>query len=98
MPKQVAEDEKDDRLVRLQALLEAQKQAFNRAQQGKTLDVLFEKLGRHEGQLIGRSPYLQSVHVSAPLSVIGSIAPVSIKGVTPNALSGVLEKEGEAVA
>ena len=88
MAKQVREDDKDQRLARLQALLEEQKQAFNAAQIGKTLPVLFEKTGRHEGQLIGRSPYLQSVHVSAPKSMIGSITPVIIEGVTANALSG----------
>ena len=98
MPKQVAEPEKDARLERLQTLLEAQKQDFNRSQEGKILPVLFEKSGRHEGQLIGRSPYLQSVHVKAPLSMIGSIASVRINGVTPNALSGVLATKDEAAA
>jgi tRNA-2-methylthio-N6-dimethylallyladenosine synthase len=98
MAKQVAETEKDERLARLQALLEAQRQDFNSRQIGKALPVLFEKPGRHEGQLIGRSPYLQSVHVSAPQSMLGSIAPVKIKGVTPNALAGVLAKQGEAAA
>ena len=90
MPKQVAEPEKDDRLARLQSLLEEQKQSFNRAQKGKNMPVLFEKQGRHEGQLIGRSPYLQSVHVEAPKSMIGSIEKVRIQDVTPNALAGVI--------
>ena len=90
MPKQVAEAEKDERLARLQALLERQRRAFNAAQTGKTLDVLFEKPGRHDGQLVGRSPYLQSVHASAPKSMLGLIAPVRIEAVTPNALAGAL--------
>ena len=90
MAKQLAEPVKDERLARLQALLESQKQSFNARQTGRTLPVLFEKTGRHDGQLIGRSPYLQSVHVPAPMSMIGSIADVVINGVTPNALSGVL--------
>ncbi len=90
MAKQVAEDEKDERLARLQALLEEQKQAFNLAQKGKTFDILLEKAGRHDGQLIGRSPYLQSVHVDAPQSMIGKIKPALITGVTPNALAGKL--------
>jgi len=92
MPRQVAEPEKDDRLARLQALLDRQKQAFNEAQIGRTLPVLFEKEGRHPGQLVGRSPYLQSVHVSAPKSMLGSIAPARIAASTPNALAGVLVK------
>ncbi len=98
MAKQVAEDEKDARLARLQELLERQRQAFNSARIGETLPVLFEKTGRHEGQLVGRSPYLQSVHVRAPQSLIGTIASVKIEGVTPNALAGVLAKREEAAA
>lgn len=98
MPKQVAEDEKDERLSRLQTLLESQRASFNKAQIGKTLPILFEKAGRHDGQLIGRSPYLQSVHVTAPQSMLGSIAPVRIEGVTPNALAGRLTTDGEAAA
>lgn len=90
MPGQVAENIKVERLARLQALLEVQKQDFNRSQKGKTMDILFEKPGRHEGQIIGRSPYLQSVHVVAPQSMIGTIQSVTITGVTPNALSGKL--------
>ena len=98
MPKQVAEAEKDARLARLQRLLEDQRQAFNRAQIGRTLPVLFEKRGRHAGQLVGRSPYLQSVHAEAPDSMLGKIAPARIEGVTPNALAGVLVTEGEDAA
>ncbi len=90
MAKQVAEPEKDERLQRLQTLLESQKQDFNRQQEGRTFDILLEKPGRHDGQLIGRSPYLQSVHVEAPQSMIGTIQSVTITGVTPNALSGTL--------
>ena len=98
MPKQVAEDEKDDRLARLQALLDTQRREFNEAQIGRKMPILLEKTGRREGQLVGRSPYLQSVHVSAPKSMLGSIASVTIEGVTPNALAGALTKEGEAAA
>ena len=98
MQKQVSEDEKDDRLARLQALLERQRQEFNAARIGDTLPVLFEKPGRMDGQLIGRSPYLQSVHVCAPHSMLGRIAKVKIEGVTPNALAGALQTEDEAAA
>ena len=90
MAKQVAEDVKDARLAQLQMLLEAQRTAFNKAQLGQTLPVLFEKPGRHEGQLVGRSPYLQSVHVHVPHSKLGQICDVRIEDVTPNALAGVL--------
>lgn len=90
MQKQVAEAKKDARLARLLGLLESQRTAFNAAQIGKLLPVLFEKPGRNPGQLIGRSPYLQSVHATAPESVIGKTAAVRITGVTPNALAGEL--------
>ncbi len=98
MRKQVAEAEKDDRLARLQALLERHRTDFNAAQIGRALPVLFEKPGRHPGQLVGRSPYLQSVHANAPDSMLGQIAPVRIEGVTPNALAGALNDEGEDAA
>jgi len=98
MPKQVAEAEKDERLARLQALLERQRRAFNELQLGKTLPILLERRGRRPGQLIGRTPYLQSVHVTAPQSMLGSLVSAQITGVTPNALAGALTQTGEAVA
>jgi len=63
MPDQVPEPLKEERLTRLQALLTEQQLAFNRSLVGKSVDVLFEKPGRHPGQMGGRSPYLQAVHV-----------------------------------
>lgn len=94
-PGQVAEEVKDERLARLNALLEAQQVAFNAAQAGKVLPVLFEKRGRHPGQLIGRSPYLQSVHVQAPDRLIGQIVTVKITDAARNSLAGVLASTGE---
>jgi tRNA-2-methylthio-N6-dimethylallyladenosine synthase len=93
MPGQVAEPVKDERLARLNALIEDQQMAFNASQTGRTLDVLFEKVGRHDGQLIGRSPYLQSVHVSAPDRLLGQIVPVRIESAARNSLAGVLEMQ-----
>lgn len=90
MQKQVAEDVKTERLARLQALLEDQKQAFNASCVGKTLDVLFEKEGRQPGQISGRSPYLQAVFAQADTSLIGKIVPVRIDGTMTNSLSGTL--------
>ncbi|HEY8615445.1 tRNA (N6-isopentenyl adenosine(37)-C2)-methylthiotransferase MiaB [Phenylobacterium sp.] len=90
MPGQVAEEVKDERLARLQALLDAQQRAFNAAQCGRELPVLFEKPGRHPGQLIGRSPYLQGVHVSAPDRLLGQIVTVKIGDASRNSLAGVL--------
>jgi tRNA-2-methylthio-N6-dimethylallyladenosine synthase len=93
MPGQVAEEVKEERLHRLQALLEAQQLAFNEAQAGKTLPVLFEKTGRHDGQLLGRSPYLQAVHATAPDRLIGQIVPVRVTSAARNSLAGALEME-----
>ena len=78
MPGQVAEEVKDERLGRLNALLDEQQKAFNLSQVGKVLPVLFEKNGRHPGQLSGRSPYLQAVHCDGPDRLIGKIVPVRI--------------------
>jgi len=93
MPGQVAEGVKEERLARLQALLDEQQTAFNARQAGRILPVLFEKTGRHDGQLIGRSPYLQAVHATAPDRLIGEIVPVRIESSARNSLAGVLELE-----
>ncbi|HEY0650253.1 tRNA (N6-isopentenyl adenosine(37)-C2)-methylthiotransferase MiaB [Phenylobacterium sp.] len=90
---QVAPEVADERLQRLQALLEEQQHAFNAAQTGKTLAVLFEKAGRHPGQLVGKSPYLQAVHVTAPDRMLGQIVPVKVESAARNSLAGVLELE-----
>jgi len=55
---------------------------------GRTLEVLLERPGRHPGQLVGRSPYLQPVHVLAPARLVGSLVPVRIAGAEPNSLAG----------
>ena len=81
---------KIERLARLQALLEEQRQAFNRSMIGRTLDVLFDKPGRHHGQIGGKSPYLQAVHVERQDAAIGEIRPVLITSVGPNSLTGRL--------
>ena len=79
---------KSERLARLQELLEAQQRAFNRSQVGRTLEVLLERPGRHPGQLVGRSPYLQPVHLLAPARLVGAIVPARIVGAEPNSLAG----------
>jgi len=78
------------RLDRLQKLLMAQQDQANLAVLGKTLDVLFEKPGRNLGQIVGRTPHLQPVHVEAPISLIGSVRPVKIEALTANSLKGRL--------
>ena len=91
MPGQVDEAVKAERLQRLNTLIERQRQAFNGAQIGRTLNVLIERKGRYTGQVGGRSPYLQAVHLDGPERLIGQIVPVKIATLGPNALSGHLE-------
>jgi len=86
--RQVPGSAKVERLAELQALLQRQQQAFNAATVGTTMPVLFEKPGRHDGQLIGRSPYLQPVHADASSEAIGQILPVEILRTSANSLAG----------
>jgi tRNA-2-methylthio-N6-dimethylallyladenosine synthase len=88
LPGQLPEPVKAERLERLQALLREQQDAFNEACVGRTLPVLFERPGRHRGQLVGRSPYLQAVHAEAPETAIGALLPVAIGTAEPNSLGG----------
>lgn len=88
---QVPEDEKDDRLYRLQALLKTQQQELQDAMVGREVSVLFEKAGRLPGQMVGKSEYLHAVHVTADGIAPGDLARVRIDASGPNSLSGVLE-------
>ena len=83
---QVAEQVKAERLERLQALLLKQQADFAKSCIGKVIDLLLEKPGRMPGQVIGRSPWLQSVNVDAKTSQIGDIIQVRIIGTGPNSL------------
>ena len=91
MDGQLDEAVKVDRLARLKAVLDPQQAAFNSAQIGRTLPVLFDRIGRRPGQLLGRSPYLQAVHVDAPEALLGSISAVEIVAAGPVSLSGVIK-------
>jgi tRNA-2-methylthio-N6-dimethylallyladenosine synthase len=91
MPGQVEEAVKAERLERLNQLLDEQQRAFNASQVGKVLPVLFEKAGRHPGQIVGRSPYLQAVHCEGGEHLIGTIVPVRIESAAKMSLAGKLE-------
>ena len=84
------EDIKNERLQALQAILFEQQRAFNKSCEGKTFSILFEKPGRKKGQAVGRSPYLQPVHVDGALPLIGQLREVRIAAALPNSLKGVL--------
>jgi tRNA-2-methylthio-N6-dimethylallyladenosine synthase len=88
--RQLPEPVKAERLAELQALLQRQQRAFNTASVGSTMPVLFEKPGRYDGQLVGRSPYLQPVHADAAPEMIGQVVPVHITTMHTNSLSGTI--------
>ncbi len=85
---QVPEDVKDARLAALQQLLNAQQQAFNQSFVGRTVPVLFDRAGKRAGQLLGKSPYMQSVHADANERLLGRIVEVRIDAAHPNSLAG----------
>jgi tRNA-2-methylthio-N6-dimethylallyladenosine synthase len=95
---QIAEGVKTERLYRLQELIEDQQRAFNLACVGKEFDVLFEKPGRNDGQIVGRSPWLQPVPVMAPLSLIGKTARVRINQLQTYSLIADLVSQNERPA
>ena len=90
MPDQIAEEVKSERLYRLQAAIDRHQAAFNAQCRGRTFDVLLEKPGRYPGQIVGRSPYLQSVQVMASTDMIGEITAVTITEISANSLFGAL--------
>jgi tRNA-2-methylthio-N6-dimethylallyladenosine synthase len=87
---QVPAEVKAERLQRLQALLGRQQGAFQAGLVGRTLPVLVEKPGRLPGQMVGRSPYLNAVHMTAPAAFVGRIVTARIVGAERNSLAGEL--------
>jgi tRNA-2-methylthio-N6-dimethylallyladenosine synthase len=92
-PNQVPEAEKEARLAELQALLREQQGRFNAGCVGLTLPVLFTGPGRHPGQIVGRSPFLQPVHVTGAAGLVGTETEVAIVAALPNSLSATLVQE-----
>ena len=90
MENQVQEEVKTERLVALQQLLREQQMEFNKQFIGKEIDVLFDKLGKYKEQIIGKSPYLQSVIVRGSVNLIGSIKKVRIIQANANSMNGVI--------
>lgn len=88
MPNQVEEKVKKERLDILQELLFSYQNKFNQDSIGKNMDVLFETAGRHNGQLVGRTPYMQNVHVKIDKKYLHKIVNVNITDATTNSLSG----------
>ncbi|ASK87472.1 tRNA (N6-isopentenyl adenosine(37)-C2)-methylthiotransferase MiaB [Sphingorhabdus sp. SMR4y] len=92
MDEQIAPEVMDERLQRLQALLNQQQYDFNQQTVGRTTDILLERQGKLDGQLIGKTPWLQSVHIISPDLAIGDLVDVEITQAGPNSLTGQIKE------
>ncbi|MFT7358959.1 tRNA (N6-isopentenyl adenosine(37)-C2)-methylthiotransferase MiaB [Parasphingorhabdus sp.] len=92
MAEQIAPEVMDERLQRLQALLNEQQYAFNQQTVGRTTDILLERQGKLEGQLLGKTPWLQSVHIISPNLKIGDLVEIEITQAGPNSLTGQIKE------
>lgn len=92
MDEQIAPEVMDERLQRLQALLNEQQYAFNQQTVGRTTDILLERQGKLDGQLIGKTPWLQSVHIISPDLKIGDLVEIEVTQAGPNSLAGQIKE------
>jgi tRNA-2-methylthio-N6-dimethylallyladenosine synthase len=95
MEDQIAPETMDDRLQRLQARIAATQLAFNRSTARLDTKVLIERPGRRPGQMIGRSPWLQSVHVETGAEP-GTMLDVTLTAAGPNSMTGALRQKDAA--
>ena len=79
----------------MQDLLFSYQEKFNLSSIGKTMPVLFEHKGRHSGQLIGRTPYMQNVHVEIAKEFLNKIVDIKITSATVNSLTGELAETNQ---
>lgn len=91
MEDQIPREIMDDRLQRLQERINAHQLAFNRSKVGVNTQVLIERNGKHEGQKVGRSPWLQSVHVETA-GKPGDIVDVTLVAAGPNSMTGAVRQ------
>jgi len=87
MEDQIPREIMDDRLQRLQARINENQLAFNRSKVGIDTQILIERVGRHQGQMIGKTPWLQSVHVDTPAKP-GDLLDVTLVSAGPNSMTG----------
>ncbi|MCJ1962620.1 tRNA (N6-isopentenyl adenosine(37)-C2)-methylthiotransferase MiaB [Novosphingobium mangrovi (ex Hu et al. 2023)] len=95
MGEQVPMPVMDERLKRLQTALNRDQYAFNTASVGKTCEVLVERRGKHPGQWLGKSPWLQSVHFTGDVAV-GDVVTVELVEAGPNSIAGALKVPASA--
>jgi tRNA-2-methylthio-N6-dimethylallyladenosine synthase len=92
MEGQIDRDVMDDRLHRLQERINAHQLAFNRSKIGVETKVLIERSGKRDGQMVGRSPWLQSVHVETDAQA-GEIIDVTLVAAGPNSMTGAVRQQ-----
>jgi tRNA-2-methylthio-N6-dimethylallyladenosine synthase len=92
MEDQIPREIMDERLQRLQERINSHQLAFNRSKVGVDTEVLIERKGKHDGQMIGRSPWLQSVHVDTDAQV-GEIVEVTLVAAGPNSMGGAVRQK-----
>ena len=95
MEDQIPREIMDDRLARLQDRIEAHSLAFNQSKVGSDTQILIERKGRHAGQMIGKSPWLQSVHAETDAEP-GTFMNVTLLAAGPNSLSGAVRRRAAA--
>ena len=95
MEDQIPREVMDDRLQRLQARINAHSLAFNQSKVGSDTRILIERKGRHAGQMIGKSPWLQSVHVTSEAQP-GDFMDVTLVGAGPNSMAGAVRQKAAA--
>ena len=98
MQETVSATDMDERLARLQELIDSQQSAFNKAAIGATVGVLFERAGRNPGQIVGRTAYLQPAHVIASPEIVGRVMPARIDSLERYSLLGELVVSPAAAA
>jgi tRNA-2-methylthio-N6-dimethylallyladenosine synthase len=91
MEDQIPREIMDDRLQRLQARINEHQLAFNRSKVGVDTQLLVERRGKHEGQMIGRTPWLQSVHLDSDAQP-GEIVDVTLVAAGPNSMTGAARR------
>ena len=95
MENQIPEEIKSERLAELQGLLEGFQSNFNRKSINTVMPVLFDRKGKESGQLVGRSPFMQPVHVTAPERYFGQIVDVKLLNTTSTSLGGEIYSKSE---
>jgi tRNA-2-methylthio-N6-dimethylallyladenosine synthase len=95
MEDQIPREIMDDRLQRLQERINTHQLAFNRSKVGSDTQILIERKGKHDGQMIGRSPWLQSVHVETAAQA-GDILDITLIAAGPNSMTGAVRRKEAA--